>query len=1037
LIPRKNILYLLLLFGKCIPVLAQADNFRFINFGQKEGLADNFAYTAIQDKQGYMWFGTASGLYRYDGHVFKHFISTIDKPGRTISNILQTIYTAKNGTLWLGAINTLQWYNPKKNLFYAPNYENATIKKLCDSYILHFTEQDDFMWIATVNNYFYRFNNKDSSFKSYADLYPPNATKACIKVIIANNCIWAIHASGIYQFSLDDAFLGFFAFKENEISNATFDKENNSILLTTYSNGLVEFDLSLKKYNLSKQYNTILKKSNLFCATIDASGKVWLGSYPLFYLDKSSNNLQTFETKKESDYDFKTSKIANLFLDREKNLWICGYSGLTMMPWQNQQIKTIALKDNISKATVEPLSITTGNNNKGYFVANTNSSGLLYYDVEKGTTSTITNNFSTTIENKRIIATVPMPDGSIYASDDVLFFKLIQKQKKLVPFTLLDQNNKPIKNIGRNIFDGKGNVYMTSTNNGFYIWRANGKLFHYNRWDIDTSSSAHADNILSPCMVDKNGHIWFTGSEGIYEFIEAENKLIHRAQQLDKDISAIAAANYITQDNAGHFWISTRNNGLYELYFDNEKEFLKNYTQSSNIGLPSDYLLKIKKDNKENVLWISYNMGLLKFDPITKKVISIFKKQNGLAEDGGGYSFNITSDNKLVQLHYGKMNIIDLDSFTYNKTAPTLVFNSIKILDKERLYELDDKNIELNLSHNENFIQLEFAALMFNNSNQNSYAYMLEGVDKNWIYANNKNFATYAALPNGQYIFKVKAANNDGVWSKEIMLKINIKPIFYKSWWFITLGVLFFASLLYAYNRIRIRQVKKEEVLKANFQQQIATTEMKALRAQMNPHFIFNSLNSIQKYILQNDHFAASQYLTKFSRLIRLILDHSNQNNILLSSELDLLKLYIEMESLRFDNKFNYDIHVAENVNAETIEIPSMLIQPYVENAIWHGLLHKDTKGNLLVHFEKSNNDKLVVTIKDDGIGRTKAAELKSKQVLKKKSYGMQITEDRIDIINRTQLIQATCHIRDVKDKNGNPMGTEVVLIIPIKPLNN
>jgi LytS/YehU family sensor histidine kinase len=211
---------------------------------------------------------------------------------------------------------------------------------------------------------------------------------------------------------------------------------------------------------------------------------------------------------------------------------------------------------------------------------------------------------------------------------------------------------------------------------------------------------------------------------------------------------------------------------------------------------------------------------------------------------------------------------------------------------------------------------------------------------------------------------------------------------------------------------------------------------MKALRAQMNPHFIFNSLNSIQKYILQNDHFAASQYLTRFSILIRLILDHSNQNNILLSSELDLLKLYIEMEGLRFDNKFNYEIKVDTDINTDTTEVPSMLIQPYIENAIWHGLLHKEEKGNLLVAFKKGDGNNLIVTIQDDGIGRQKAADLKSKQALKKKSYGMQITEDRIQIINQTQNINATCIVEDIKDTNGNGAGTKVILTIPFKPLN-
>ena len=208
---------------------------------------------------------------------------------------------------------------------------------------------------------------------------------------------------------------------------------------------------------------------------------------------------------------------------------------------------------------------------------------------------------------------------------------------------------------------------------------------------------------------------------------------------------------------------------------------------------------------------------------------------------------------------------------------------------------------------------------------------------------------------------------------------------------------------------------------------------MKALRAQMNPHFIFNSLNSIQKYILKKEHFEASQYLTRFSRLIRLILDHSNQNTILLSSELDLLRLYIEMESLRFDNSFTHTINVDKNINAESYLIPSMLIQPYVENAIWHGLLHKEDKGHLALNFSLSDSNNLKVVIEDNGVGREKAREFKSKQVLKKKSYGMQITENRIAIINKTMNINATSDIVDLKDAFGNAIGTKVILNIPLQ----
>lgn len=1037
---KTIIIFFVLIIYVCVKPYAQNNNRRFINYGAKEGLTDNFAYAATQDKQGYMWFATASGLYRCDGLVFKIFRSPLDKPGRAISNILQTVFTANDGTLWLGGFNTLQWYNPVKNIFSGPDYSKPEIKKLCDAYIFNFTQdKNNNVWIATANDYFFKFNAGDSSFKAFGSLYPPGASKGTTKIIIADNSIWAVHPEGLYNFSFDDKYLGFYSFTTADISNAVYDAAANSFFLTTFTNGIVQFNLAEKKYKKDFEVNGFLKSNNLFSVAADNTDGLWVGSYPLFKINKSLSAYESIASKAESEFDLKASKIGSLFFDREKNLWICGYSGLSMLPWQNQQITTALLQDNVSGIGIEPVGVTGIPGTNDLIFSNTNSPGLIYYTASTGQVSTIRNNLVTDKNSMRIIGIVSTPNNDIYVSDDVHFFKLLPKEKKLIPFLLNDQDGKPIGNVGRNIFDKNGMVYISSVGNGFYKWNTiNNKLTHYNKWDVDTAADARADNIIYPSLVDGNNNVWFTGNSAVYELKTGENKFFHHAFTEYKDVPLLTTSNFITQDKAGHYWISTNNNGLYELYFEGDKEVLKNYTQNSGIGLPSDYLIKIKPDLNDSSLWISFNAGLMKFDPVKKRVVTVLKKQNGLSADEGGYSFNIMPDNKLVQLHYGNMNIIDLNSYRFNKTAPAIVFNSIKVFDKEMLFGLNEKDPRLNLSYDENFLQFEFAALSYNNSNQNQYAYMLVGADKDWVYSGNRNVASYSGLTAGNYMFKVKAASNDGVWTETaLQLKINIRPVFYKTWWFIALVLLLLAAFIYLYNRLRINQVKKEEKLKTSFQNQIAQTEMKALRAQMNPHFIFNSLNSIQKYILQNDHFAASQYLTKFSRLIRLILDHSNQNNILLSSELDLLKLYIEMEALRFDNKFNYKIDVEETINTETTEIPSMLIQPYVENAIWHGLLHKEEKGNLLVAFNIKEDNNLVVTIQDDGIGREKASELKSKQVLKKKSYGMQITEDRIEIINRTQNINATCKIEDVTDKSGNVTGTKVVLTIPAKPLNN
>ena len=167
-----------------------------------------------------------------------------------------------------------------------------------------------------------------------------------------------------------------------------------------------------------------------------------------------------------------------------------------------------------------------------------------------------------------------------------------------------------------------------------------------------------------------------------------------------------------------------------------------------------------------------------------------------------------------------------------------------------------------------------------------------------------------------------------------------------------------------------------------------------------------------------------------------MILDHSNQNYISLSSEIELLKLYIEIEALRFDNQFEYQISIDDSLNTETIQIPSMIIQPYIENAMWHGLLHKETKGKLTLEINRFDDKNIKVLVIDDGIGRQKAEDLKSKQVLKKKSYGLQITEDRISILNKTQSNKTTLKIHDLKDENGVALGTKVELIIPIQSIN-
>lgn len=230
---------------------------------------------------------------------------------------------------------------------------------------------------------------------------------------------------------------------------------------------------------------------------------------------------------------------------------------------------------------------------------------------------------------------------------------------------------------------------------------------------------------------------------------------------------------------------------------------------------------------------------------------------------------------------------------------------------------------------------------------------------------------------------------------------------------------------------IRQRRLN-EKKMKDQFTRRLGDLEMTALRSQMNPHFIFNCLNSINRYIVKSDQQNASRYLTRFSKLIRLILENSAEEMTTLNKEIELLKLYMEMESLRFSDRFTYTIQVDDALHGEE-RIPAMVIQPYIENAIWHGLMHRDTAGGgLQVSIEKISSQSLRVVVEDNGIGRERAAELKSKESsLSHKSYGMKVTGDRLRILGEMNEVQTSAVIEDLKDSENNPMGTRVVLQLP------
>ncbi|MFT4536135.1 MAG: hypothetical protein ACI9P5_003510 [Saprospiraceae bacterium] len=349
-----------------------------------------------------------------------------------------------------------------------------------------------------------------------------------------------------------------------------------------------------------------------------------------------------------------------------------------------------------------------------------------------------------------------------------------------------------------------------------------------------------------------------------------------------------------------------------------------------------------------------------------------------------------------------------------------------------------DNNGEYIMPENASHISFKMGALNLNSNPQNYFSYKLVGIDEDWSSWLNQDFTNYSNLKGGKYKFEFRAANKRFEWSEVKTIPIQIQKGLTETLAFRFLLIASILGLIYLFYSYRKRQIEREAEIAGNYQKKIAELQLNALQSQMNPHFIFNSINSINSinyYIIKNDRDQASNYLAKFSRLIRQILENSKSKLITLEQELDAINLYLEIEQLRFEGKFIFEIEIDEHVQLSSIQIPPLIIQPYIENAIWHGLMNKTEPGHLLLKIINSG-DQVQCIIEDDGIGSKAAGEISTGKGLHKQSLGTKITEDRLKYIEEMYDIQTNVEIldlfhMDLFHMDGTSAGTKVIINIP------
>jgi hypothetical protein len=369
-----------------------------------------------------------------------------------------------------------------------------------------------------------------------------------------------------------------------------------------------------------------------------------------------------------------------------------------------------------------------------------------------------------------------------------------------------------------------------------------------------------------------------------------------------------------------------------------------------------------------------------------------------------------------------------------NSSLPPISLNMAKVNRKVMKWD-DDK--KYTFAHDENSFNFSFDVLSYKNSDQPKLFFEMQGLGNAPRFFQGRELS-FDNLPPGDYKLTVFGVNNNGLLSRTpLEFRFNILQPYWRTAWFILLCVIGALGLILVSVMLLVKNIRKKEENKTRVNKLIAQYQLSALRAQMNPHFIFNCINSIQRYIITNKAEEAYKYLSSFSKLIRHVLNLAEKDFVSLAQELEVVELYLELEQIRFENRFTYEVEGLSDIDPEKVFVPAMILQPYIENAIWHGLMNlgKEKKGHIRIGI-KQEEALLKILIEDNGIGREKAQAFSKKEHTSK---ALGINSKRAEMLNilGNEHVKGGIRIEDIVLEDGSSGGTRVIIEIPQNPLDH
>lgn len=973
-------MFFVFLLGKEV----KSQSFNFKNYNVEDGLPFVQVYDVFQDDKGYLWTGGYGGLSSFDGIKFTNYGPRKGLVHYWVKSISQD--SSKN--LIIGTVNGLSVFNGK-------NFTNYTTQNgLPDNYINSISTKGAETAIATRNGLCYLSHKTiktDNRFKdvnvtkvksTYKD-YVVSTTKK-ITIILADK------AQTICQF-----------LPSSDTLITSFETDKNSTLWVATNKGLfyiTNYDLQ----NSVKKTMATPIKDNINCLFADYKNVLWVGTNTSL-IKYFNNNVTTYQIAKEEN----ANNIDCITVDYEQNIWLGTRNGL--FKFRDEGFIYYGVEDGLKNPFFQ--SICKDKKNKMWF--GTTGGGIYTFINNKFINYNTSNGL---LDNSASALAVDSLNRLWIGTNKGLCYQL---NGKIIAASFLQKDFIHVLFI-----DKKNNLWVGLKNQVACIEN----IYAYPKTTIKyyalPTTPISAEFQLSGMCEDTKGNIYiasFLGGLFIYDGKEVKDVTAAYGLQTRAVLDVkISASNYL---------FAATLDGVYIVNL--ETKAAGKITEDD--GLSSNLVYSILLTDNEQTLWAGTNQGANKIDlqPFfqsnVKNILSFGKTEGfrglecntgGLCLDSAG-SIWFSTVNGLVKHNPVK--------YVNNDNEAKLSFTQLKLFYDDTLLPQNAQ-----LASDLNNIRFDFICICLTNPDKVLYIHKLEGFEKSWSPTSTQNNVTYSNLPPGNYVFKVRCCNNQGVWSTEpLTFTFSVDSPIWQHWWFILSALGFITLVVYSVFLIRLNQLKKEQEKESKTQVEIAKNELKALRAQMNPHFLFNSLNSIQHFILNNKSEEAVFYLNRFAKLMRMILNNSEKPTVTLNEEINALKIYIDLEKMRFSSLFDYDIEVGNTVDPDYEEIPSMLLQPYVENAILHGLVPKDAPGFLKIRFFTKDNF-IYATIEDNGIGRKKAAEIKNQSRKNHASLSMKITNDRLRLLSHVQQLEYTVNFIDLYDVNGSATGTLVEIKWPI-----